>query len=274
MNAVDIALLPPSWDGSQAMRFENASPQQRLRASNVQGTVQGRTRSKPMNEISIRTLAKLVLVLALPVGVAAQATQAAGTLNIAGLPDQAALVRINGKAYVDVESLARITHGSIKFQGNQTILTLPAAGAAADTGTQVSAQPVRPHLSETYLAAQVGATSAIREWRAALVQAVEKNAPVTADWTGKLRRTAENQVQLAVAAATTDQDQHAVNLLRNEFDNLEQLNDQFLALHTKDNYVSPDSFSNNPLDAKIVGCEQALTAMSGSKQFQDDPACH
>jgi hypothetical protein len=214
------------------------------------------------------------MLLVLPMVAAAQSTQPGGTLTIAGQTDQVPLVRINGKAYVDIESLARITHGSIKFQGSQTILTLPGVGTA-ETAPPPSAAPARPpHLSENYLAAQVQATAAIREWRAALVHAVENNAPVTEDWTGKLRRAAESQVQLAVAAATTDQDQHAVNLLRNEFDNLEQLNDQFVSMHNTASNISPDAFKDNALDAKIVGCEHALTAMSGSKQFQDDPACH
>ena len=221
-----------------------------------------------------RHLYGLAILVALPIAAGAQAAQQAGTLAIAGQQDQAALVRINGKAYVDIESLARITHGSIKFQGSQMILTLPALGAAGETAPPAIASPVRPHLSENYLAAQVGATAAIREWRAALVHAVENNAPVTEDWTSKLRRVAESQVQLAVAAATTDQDQRATNLLRNEFDNLEQLNDQFVSMHNTVSNIPPDAFKDNALDAKIVGCEGALTAMSASKQFQDEATCH
>jgi hypothetical protein len=229
-----------------------------------------------MNDMSASRRLQLVVLLALPLAAAAQGTQPGGTLTIAGQVDQAPLVRINGKAYVDIESLARITHGSIKFQGSQTILTLPGAGMAADAGAApaVSGAATRPRLSENYLTAQVGAVAAIREWRAALVHAVENNAPVTEDWTGKLRRAAENQVQLAVAAANTDQDQHAVNLLRNEFDNLEQLNDQFVSMHNTVSNIPPDAFKDNALDAKVVGCERALEAMSGSKQFQDEALCH
>jgi hypothetical protein len=219
--------------------------------------------------MGVRHLGGLAILVALPIFAGAQAAQPAGTLTIAGQQEQAPLVRINGKSYVDIESLARITHGSVKFQGSQTILTLPSLGSTGET-----APTVRPHLSENYLAAQVVATAAIREWRAALVQAVENNAPVTADWTGKLRRTAESQVQLAVAAATTDQDQHAINLLRNEFDNLEQLNDQFVSMHNAVSNIPPDAFKDNALDAKIVGCEHALTAMSATKQFQDEATCH
>ena len=85
-----------------------------------------------MSEFPLRSLAKLAILVGLPLAARAQTTQQAGTLTISGQPDQAALVRINGKSYVDVESLARLTHGSIQFQGSQTILTLPGtAGAGA-----------------------------------------------------------------------------------------------------------------------------------------------
>jgi hypothetical protein len=84
-----------------------------------------------MKNRSVRTLAKLAVLLALPIAATAQATQQAATLAIAGQPDHASLVQISGKSYVDVESLARITHGSIRFQGSQIILTLPVSVATA-----------------------------------------------------------------------------------------------------------------------------------------------
>jgi len=52
---------------------------------------------------------RLAVFLALPLAAIAQ--QQAGTLTIDGQPDQAPIVRINGKSYVEIESLARITHG-------------------------------------------------------------------------------------------------------------------------------------------------------------------
>lgn len=226
-----------------------------------------------MNEISTRTLTKLVLVLALPVAAAAQATQPAGTLTIAGQPDQAAVVRINGKAYVDLESLARITHGSIKFQGNQTILTLPAAGTTPEPGP--AGETPRPaQLSERFLSAEIEALAGIREWRVALVNAVENNYPVTDGWVGGLRRSAEAKVQLAVAATATEPDQRAAELLKNELANMQQMSDQFLALHAKDNYIAPNSFDNNALDQKILSCARGLASMAATKQFQDEATCH
>src|SRR5579883_2073548 len=65
----------------------------------------------------------------------AQPPRQAGTLAIAGQTEQAALVRLNGRSYVDLESLARITHGTLQFEGSRAILALPGgvmAGAASE----------------------------------------------------------------------------------------------------------------------------------------------
>lgn len=226
-----------------------------------------------MNDLPLRFLAKLACLVVFPIAAMAQTTQQAATLIIAGQPDQAALVRVRGKSYVDIESLARITHGSVRYQGNQVILTLPQTGAA-NTSTQTTEANKPPQLSGSFLAAEIEALTAIREWRVSLVNAVQNNYPVTADWTGRLRRSTENKMQLAVAATSTDSDQKALDLLKNEFANMQQLNDQFVATHEKVNYISPDSFENNAADQKIMSCQRALVAMASTKQFEDVPSCH
>ena len=50
------------------------------------------------------------------------------TLIVGGQPGQAPIVQINGKSYVDIEALARLTNSSVSIKGNQIILT-PAASA-------------------------------------------------------------------------------------------------------------------------------------------------
>lgn len=233
-----------------------------------------------MSDISVRSLVRLAVplapavLLALPLAVGAQASQQAGSLIIAGQPDQATLLRINGKLYVDVESLARITHGSLRFQGNQTILTIPQL--AGSSGGTVTATPASkpPQLSEAFLAAEIESLTQIREWRVALVNAVQNNYPVTDSWVGKLHRSAESKLQLATAAATTELDQQALVLLSNEFASMKQMSDQFLEMQTKVNYISPDSFENNAQDQKILSCERALASMAATKQFQDETSCH
>lgn len=220
-----------------------------------------------MGGLSSRWFAAVAIALAVPVAASAQ-TQQAGTLTVAGQPDQAALVRINGKSYVDIESLDRITHGSMQFNGNQIILTLPQGGASSSSTTKP------PQLSGGFLGAEIEALTQIREWRASLVNAIQNNYPVTDGWVGRLRRLADGKLQLAIAAATTEPDQKGLELLRNEFTNMQQMSDQFLAMQAKANYISPGTFDNNSLDQKILSCEHALVSMAATKQFEDEVSCH
>ncbi len=45
------------------------------------------------------------------------------TLVVAGQSGQIPIVQVNGKSYVDVDALARLTNSSVSFKGNQVILT-------------------------------------------------------------------------------------------------------------------------------------------------------
>ena len=228
-----------------------------------------------MIDRSVRSLVTLAMVVVLAVAAKGQSAQQGGMLTIAGQPDQAALVRINGKSYVDIESLARIAHASVRFQGGQTILTLP-AGASATTAAPAPAVPVKvPQFSGGFLTAEIEALTGLREWRASLVYSLQNNYPVTDSWVSlRKRRSADAKLQLAIAAATTEPDQKGLEFLRNEFTNMQQMSDQFLAMQAKANYISPDSFDNNSLDQKILTCARALAGMAATKEFQDEVACH
>jgi hypothetical protein len=220
--------------------------------------------------LSLASLAALVLlpITAAPQG-SQQSTQKNESLGLAGSSDRVQVIQSNGKYYVDMESLARLLHGSISFQGSQIVLTLTQAGVSA-----TQAQAAKPELSEGFLRAEIEALTAIREWRISMVNAVQNNAPVADGWVGGLRRSAESKVQLAVAATATEPDRSAAELLQGEYNNMQQMSDQLLALHVKDSYIPPDTFENNALDQKILSCSRALGSMAATKQFQDDASCH
>lgn len=215
--------------------------------------------------------AGMAACLALPVAAQEkQSTQKDESLGVAGSSERVAVMQTNGKYYVDMESLARLMHGSISFQGNQIVLTLAQTGATvAQQG-----QTAKPGLSEGFLRAEIEALTAIREWRISMVNAVQNNAPVAEGWVGGLRRTAESKVQLADAAIATEPDRSAAELLQGEYNNMQQMSDQLLALHVKDSYIPPDTFNNNALDQKILGCARALGSMAATKQYQDEASCH
>ena len=212
-------------------------------------------------------------LVGVPIASVAQAAAAGKTLAVAGHPGQVAVVQMNGKAYVDLESLARITGGSLSFQGNQTTLALPSARGSVQP-PPVAPPAVKPGFSVEFLKAGIEVMSEIREWRSALVNAVQTNSPVSDDWLSGYRRAADNRLSLATAAVGTDSDRQALVLLQNQFNNMKQMSDQFLAMRQNMSYISPDSFDNNPLDQKILSCSRALAAMAASNQVQDEISCH
>ena len=229
-----------------------------------------------MNESSRSTTLALAGLLLAPVFGLSQSPPQNVTVKVNGSSGDARAVQINGKSYVDIESLARITNGSISFHGNQIVLTLPtsSAGGGGATASSSAVQTVKPEFSKEFLRAGIEVMSVVREWRSAIVNAVQNNQPVTDDWVSGYRRTAENKLSLASVALNTDSDRKAFPLLQSELNNMRKLSDKYLALHNSASYTSPNSFDNDSLDQQVLSCAQSLAAMAASGQFQDDANCH
>src|SRR5271166_3980797 len=73
----------------------------------------------------------LSLILLLSLSAFAQDAQQNLTLVVTGQPGQIPIVQVNGKSYVDIDALARLTNSSVSIKGNQVILTPP--GSAPST---------------------------------------------------------------------------------------------------------------------------------------------
>jgi hypothetical protein len=197
-------------------------------------------------------------------------------LTVAGHGGTAPIIQRNGRSYVDVESLARMTGGTLGFQANRIVLTLP----TLHTETPAPAEEPKPKpedagYSRDFLRAGVEQMTVIREWRSALENAIRTNNPVEESWISGYRRNAETRMQVAVASATTNADREGLSLLQGATQMVRQLSDRFLALRSTFTYVSPDSLDNDPLDQKILTCAQGMAAqaMPGGK-FEDVSAGH
>ena len=215
------------------------------------------------------TLAALLVLAGL---VLSQATSQSATLVVNGQAGQAPVIQIKGRSYVDVESLARIANGSLSFKGNQITLTLP--GSPASAPASQASQPPASGFSKEFMRAGIEEMSIIREWRSALVSAVQNGYPVTEEWMSGFRGQAATSLRLAQVAASTDSDQSAFQLLSNEFDNMQKLSNKLLAARKDMNYMSADALKNDPLNQQILTCARSLAAMASSGQFQDDGSCH
>ncbi|MGB6885459.1 MAG: hypothetical protein WBE10_15525 [Candidatus Acidiferrum sp.] len=214
----------------------------------------------------------LAALLVVPGLALSQAGEDSRTLVFNGQPGHAPVVRMQGKSYVELEALARLTHGSLTFNGNQTTLTLPPPASAANTVTTVSGE--KSEFSKAFLQEGIEEMANVREWRTALTNAVQNGSPVGDDWITLYREPALRNLRLAAVAASTDSDRNAYQLLSNEFDNMKKLSDQFVVAHTSMNYTSTDALKNNPLDQQILACARSMAAMAASGQFVDDGSCH
>src|SRR5579864_397185 len=208
-------------------------------------------------------------LMVVPGMVLSQGVEESRTLVIEGQAGQAPVMRLRGKSYVELEALAKLTHGALSFNGNQVTLTLGASGA--NTATTVAGE--KSDFSKEFLRAGIEEMAMVREWRTALTSAVQNGFPIGDDWMAMYREPALRNLRLAAVAAATDPDRSAYQLLSNEFDNMKKLSDRFVAAHTAQTYMPPDSLKSDPLDQQILNCARSLAAMAASGKFVDDGAC-
>lgn len=224
-----------------------------------------------MRSTSFRNILLATFLLVAGPGLSRMAGQSK-TLTVDGYSGQVPVIQVNGKSYVEIESLARLTGSSIAFRASQTILTLPAS--AANTPTPETNQPAKSGFSKDFLRAGIEEMTVIREWRVALVNAIQNGYPVMDDWVARYRSTANSKLALASTALVTDSDRNGISLLTNEFGNMQKFSDKYLAMHTSRTYIPPDALDNDPLDQQILECARGLAALIVGGQFQDVAACH
>jgi hypothetical protein len=202
----------------------------------------------------------------------AHAAQQSRTLVVTGHPGEIALVDMNGHPYVGLEALTRVVNGSLSFNGNQVILTLPAdlpnSISSASTGTAA-----KRGLSSDFLNAGIEQMSVIREWRTALTSAVQRGYPVTEDWMNGYSDLAQKNLRLASVAASTESDRNVLSLLNIEFNNMKKLSNRFVDANKAMRYMAPNSLDNDPLNQSILNCGHSLASMAASGRFVNDGAC-
>ncbi len=216
----------------------------------------------------------LAALLALPILALSQAAQQNLTLIVSGRPEDAPVVQLNGRSYVEIEALARVASGSLSFKGNQIILTLPASLASTAAVPSSTTMPANQGFTKEFLRAGIEEMAAIREWRSVLSNAVQHGYPITEDWLAAYRVQAAKGLTLASVAASTDSDRDALGLLTNEFDNMQKLSNTNLELQKSMDYVSPTRLTDDPLDQRIMNCAHSLASMAAGRQFEDDGSCH
>jgi hypothetical protein len=214
----------------------------------------------------------LIMLLGVSALVLSQAGQQNGILLVSGHPGQAPVLQVNGKSYVDIEALARLASGSLKFSGNQIILTLPDSGGDSPT-TPPDTQAASPGFSKEFMKAGIEEMTVIREWRSALVNAVQSGFPLTDEIVARFRGQALASDAMTSAAASTDSDRSAYELVGKVLDKTQKLSDKVVVARKNLNYMSADTLKNDPLFQQILNCTHSLSSMAATGQFQDDGSC-
>jgi len=196
------------------------------------------------------------------------------TLVVTGHPGNVPMTQMNGRSYVDVEGLARLLGGALTFNGNQTMLTISGTSGSHVGAPATAPQAANLGFSKEFLRAGIEEMSTIREWHSALASAVENQYPVSQEWLSRYQAQAATNLRLAQAAAMTDADHNAAQLIANEYHKMEQLSEKYAAKRENMNYISPDALNNDSLEQSIIACGKSLGAMAANGQFVDDGVCH
>jgi len=230
-----------------------------------------------MNDRSKWVWLTLALLLAFVGSALAQGKQQNETLLINGYSGEAKIVQTGVHEYVDIRDLARITNSSLSFKENFVVLTLPVPRRVLVAARPAASPPVESGFSRDFMQAGIEATASMREWRSTLAAFLRNGYPVGKGMVS-YRGRALDSLMLATAAASTPSDQSGLQLLTNEFNNVQTWSDNLVkasnSMDTANYAITDDALSNDPSFQKIVQCGQFLGPMLASGNFEDDSSCH
>ncbi len=220
---------------------------------------------------------RVVFALCLLSGAAlSQGISKTRSLVINGHTGDAVIYEIDGKSFVELESLIRIANGSMSFKGNQILLSFPNADssvAPADTSRAAAAG-----LSNDFMRDSVQCLTVLKEWSSILAYAAQHGTPGDGSRIAIVQDRATQALRLSKVDASTDSDQSALQLLTNQFNMVKTWSDKLIGerknMDTGKYSMTEDGIKQDPTYQKITACGKFLGTMLPSGQFQDDYSCH
>ena len=153
-----------------------------------------------MRKTSWRGWLILLVLLIVPGLALSQAVRQSRTLILNGQSGQVKVMEVDGRSYVDLESLARIANGTLGFSGNQITLTLPSSAAGTASPAAPPSPPANSGFSKEFLRNSIEEMAVIREWRSALVNSIENSLPIQEDWVERYRGQASTSPRIGVGS--------------------------------------------------------------------------
>lgn len=219
-----------------------------------------------------------LFVFALLLLAVALASQQSISLVVSGQQGSIAVLQVQGRNYIDIDGLARLTSGSVSYRGNQIVLTLPGmgnntTGSSNSTNNTANSSSHQTGFSKAFLTAGIEYVARIREWHSAFRTAIERSVPLNTGWLDGYKAQARESLNLTSVAVSSDSDKSGYQLLSNLFNNMTTLTANYVQLANSHTYFEPDSLESDPLDQSIVSCGRSLAAMAAARQFIDDGSC-
>ena len=206
-----------------------------------------------------------------------QVTQKTETLVINGQTGQAAVIRVDGRAYVDLAALAEIANWSVSFNTIESYWVRRKPRQRSGTCWPANASRRLQLIARLHACwyrsdctnEGVGQSPFIRntEW-------ISSNRKLGC----RLSRTGSACSQSRIGGSHPDADRHALELLTNEFNAVRQWSDKLVearkSMNTGQYAISASALRDDPLSQKMVACGRFLASMLASGTIQDDPSCH
>ena len=190
-------------------------------------------------------------------------------LIVNGKSVDAAVAQVEGRSYVDIESLVRGVGGSVSFEQNRITLTIPAP-------TPEEAPPHPDNMSKDFQRIAVFTLAEMREWKGAISTLITSGIPVAGTWPQDYHDRVEADLMQAALTASTDPDRQALQLLQKEDTLLSEWAGKVIAEREALNAartIDPNSLQNDQSLAKISKCGQFLSSMIVGGNFYDDSSC-
>jgi hypothetical protein len=192
-------------------------------------------------------------------------------LLVNGKTMSAAILQVDGRSYVDVETLARITNGSVTVEPNQIVLTIP------DSNPDTTSPPATQGLSKNFASAAIATLAEMKEWKGVLGTMVTFGLAVDGRWAQTYHDRVQTSLAQASVAASSNADHNALQLLSTQFANLAKWESDVVAERQALNgarTVDPNALQNDPVLAKFSNCGKFLSTMLGSGIFADNSSCN
>jgi hypothetical protein len=171
--------------------------------------------------------------------------------------------------------LAEMMNGALGYQGSRIVLTIPSSSTEAPESIPERTAP-NTGFSTQFVNAAIETLGSMREWGSTLALTIKSGYPV-GNAMAEYRGRAAKNFALAHAAASTEADRNALQLLTTEFNNVQTWSDNLVKARNSMNAanltMSEDALLNDPLSQSILRCWKFLGPMLASGRFEDDGSC-